>query len=346
LREVSKLNQLINNVSVTSTKKKRFVINNTMGVLLAIIVLSIFVGYRSNTFFSVDNFIAVSRICSITVLVGLAQMVVMAGGGLNVSVGAIGGLGAVVCGALIQRSGIPWGFAIILGICTGVFCGAINGFTITKLGGTSEIAWLTTIATMALFTGFSLGITHAKPFYNMPKGYDWIGAYNIFGVLSLMLVVMIIFAVIIWALFKYTSLGRQILAVGGNQKAAILSGINVTKILIFKHIISGVLAASAGILFSTRLGAVNADIGISWILFSFAAPLIGGTRMEGGRVNVLGAVLGGVLLALVSNGVVHMRINIFIVEFMEGLIILLAVGLDRLRAIREENLERSERSAI
>lgn len=346
MREVSKLNQLLNNVSDTPNKKKRFVINNTMGVLIAIIVFSIFVGYRSGTFFSVDNFIAVSRICSITVLVGLSQMVVMAGGGLNISVGAIGGLGAVVCGALIQRAGIPWGFAIIFGIFTGVFCGAINGFTITKLGGTSEASWLTTLATMALFTGFSLGITHAKPFYDLPKSYDWIGAYNIFGVLSLMLVVMIIFAVIIWVMFKYTSLGRQILAVGGNQKAAILSGINVNKVLIFKHIIGGVLAASAGILFSTRLGSVNADIGLVWILFSFAAPLIGGTRMEGGRVNVLGAVLGGVLLALVSNGVVHMRISIFIVEFMEGLIILLAVGLDRLRAIREENLERSERSAI
>jgi ribose transport system permease protein len=346
LEEASNLKKLINDPSVTSTISKRFVINNTMGVLLAIIVFSIFVGYRSDTFFSLDNFIAVSRICSITVLVGLSQMVVMAGGGLNVSVGAIGGLGAVVCGALIKRTGIPWEFAIFLGICIGVVCGAINGFAITRLGSTSEIAWLTTIATMALFTGFSLGITHAKPFYDMPKGYDWIGAYNIFGVLSFMLVVMIVFAVIIWAMFKYTSLGRQILAVGGNQKAATLSGINVTKILIFKHIISGVLAASAGILFSTRLGAVNADIGLVWILFSFAAPLIGGTRMEGGRVNVLGAVLGGVLLALVSNGVVHMRINIFIVEFMEGLIILLAVGLDRLRAIREENLERSERSAI
>ena len=346
MREVSKLNQLLNNVSDTSNKKKRFVINNTMGVLLAMIVFSIFVGCSSNTFFSVDNFIAVSRICSITVLVGLAQMVVMAGGGLNISVGAIGGLGAVVCGALIKRTGIPWEFAIILGIFIGVFCGAINGFIITRLGGAAEISWLTTLATMAVFTGFSLGITHAKPFYDMPEGYDWIGAYNIFGVLSLMLVIMIFFAVIIWVLFKYTSLGRQVLAVGGNQKAAILSGINVNKVLIFKHIISGVLAASAGILFSTRLGAVNADIGKVWMLFSFAAPLIGGTRMEGGRVNVLGAVLGGVLLALVSNGVVHMRINIFIVEFMEGLIILLAVGLDRLRAVREENLERLERSAI
>ncbi len=340
------MNKRLNNQSDTIHKKKRFSIDIIYGILIAIAVLSIFVGNRSATFFSIDNFIAVSRICSITVIVGLAQMVVMAGGGLNISIGAIGGLGAIVCGVFMQRLGIPWQFSIILGVLIGVLCGALNGFVIAKLGGTGEMSWLTTLATMALFTGFSLGITHAKPFYDLPESFDWIGSYNIFGVFSVMLVVMIFFAIIIWLLFKYTSLGRQILAMGGNQKAAILSGINITQVLIFTHIISAVLAASAGILFSTRLGAINADIGGGWMLFSFAAPLIGGTRMEGGRVNVLGAVLGGILLSLVSNGVVHLRINVFIVEFVQGLIILLAVGLDRFRAIREENLERVERSAI
>ena len=344
--EEEHLNKPINNQTDIIKKNKRFSVDITFGIMIAIAVLSIFVGSRSTTFFTIDNFIAISRICSVTVIVGLAQMVVMASGGLNISVGAIGGLGAVVCGVFMQRIGIPWQISIVLGIFTGVICGALNGFVIAKLGGTGAMSWLTTLATMSLFTGFSLGITRAKPFYDLPESFDWIGSYNIFGILSVMLVVMIVFAIIIWLLFKYTSLGRQILAVGGNQKAAILSGINLTHVLILAHIISGVLAASAGVLFSTRLGAINADIGGGWMLFSFAAPLIGGARMQGGRVNVFGAVLGGILLSLVSNGVVHLRINVFIVEFVQGLIILLAVGLDRFRAIREENLERAERSAI
>jgi ribose transport system permease protein len=338
------LNKLIYNQ--TGKTQKKFSIDITVGILITIGVFSIFVGNKSSSFFSIDNFIALSRISSITVIVGLAQMVVMAGGGLNISVGAIGGLGAIACGVFMQRLGVPWQFSIVLGILTGVLCGILNGFVIAKLGGAGEMSWLTTLATMSLFTGFSLGITRAKPFYDLPESFNWIGSYNIFDVFSLMLVVMLVFAFLIWMLFKYTSLGRQILAVGGNQKAAVLSGINITHVLILAHIISAVLAASAGILFSTRLGAINADIGGGWMLFSFAAPLIGGARMEGGRVNVLGAVLGGILLSLVSNGVVHLRINVFIVEFVQGLIILFAVGLDRFRAIREENLERAERSAI
>ena len=342
---MNRANNTMNHPASISNKKK-FVITNTMGALIAIIVFSILLSFLSEKFLSVDNFIAVSRICSITILVGLSQMVVMAGGGMNVSVGAIGGLAAVVAGAFMQRANIPWGIAIILALCAGALTGFINGIIIAKLGGTGEISWLTTLATASVFTGLSLGITHAKPFYNLPKGYVWIGTYNIAGILSVMLVIVLIFALLIWAMFKFTSFGRQILAIGGNQNAAILSGIKVNKVLIFKHMTSAILAASAGILFSTRLGSINPDIGGDWMLFSFAAPLIGGVRMNGGQVNVWGAVLGGVILSLVSNGVVHMQINIYLVELMQGLIILLAVGMDRIRAIREEKHERLERSSI
>lgn len=333
----------MNNIISRSTKKK-FVITNSMGELIAIIIFSIVLSFLSDKFLSIDNFVAVSRICSITILVGLSQMVVMAGGGMNVSVGAIGGLAAVICGTLMQRANLPWGIAILLAVIAGTLCGIINGVIISKLGGKGEISWLTTLATASVFTGLSLGITHAKPFYNLPKGYVWIGTYNIGGILSVMLFIVLIFAVIIWAMFKFTSFGRQILAIGGNQNAAALSGIKVNRVLILKHMTSALLATCAGILFSTRLGSINPDIGGDWMLFSFAAPLIGGVRMSGGQVNVFGAVLGGVILSLVSNGVVHMQINIYLVELMQGLIILLAVGLDRIRAIREEKQERLERA--
>ena len=326
--------------------KRKFEFNNTMGILVVIVVFSIVLSFISKNFLTVDNMVVLARNSSITIMVGLAQMVVMSGGGMNVSVGAIGSVSAVLCGAFMQRLGIPWPIAILIAICGGAICGALNGLFITGLGGTGEISWLTTLATSSAFTGVSLGITHAKPFYNLPAGYNWIGSYNIGGFLPLMIVICLVFTILVGILFKYTSLGRQILALGGNSKAAALSGIPIKKIIIIKHIISAVIAASAGILFSTRLGSINPDIGGDWMLFSFAAPLIGGTRMEGGRVNVVGAFLGGLLLSMVSNGVVHMRVNVYLVEFIEGLIILIAVGMDRIRAIREEKRERLERSAI
>jgi ribose transport system permease protein len=327
-------------------QKGRFRITNTLGIGIVIVVLCLFIWTQSSKFISQDNLITVARICSVTILVGYAQMVVIAGGGLNVSIGAIGGLSAVIVGALIQRAGVPWGFAIIIAIMIGACCGAFNGLVITRLGATSEISWLTTLATMSMFTGISLTITKANPFYNLPEGFDWIGVYNIAGWVPFMIVITIVMTFILWYMFKYTSYGHQVLAMGANQNAAELSGVNVKKVMLIKHIISAVIASIAGILFSTRLGSIGSDIGGDWMLFSFAAPLIGGTRMEGGRVDVPGAFLGGLLLAIVSNGVVHLQVNVYIVELLEGVIILLAVGLDRVRLLREEHRERMERAAL
>lgn len=332
---------------------KGFRFTNTMGIFAVIIVFSVLVWTQSHEFLSPENFITLMRNCSITILVGYGQMVVMAGGGLNVSIGSIGGLAAVLVGAFIQRAGLPWELAIVLAVMIGACCGAFNGIVITRLGSTSEISWLVTLATMSIFAGITLTITKANPFYNLPKGYTWIGTYNFgkgiipFGYeIPFMFIIAIIFAALLWYMFKYTSLGRQILAIGANQRAAALSGINVQRVIIIKHIISAVLGACAGILFSTRLGSIHSDIGVNWMLFSFAAPLIGGARMEGGRVNIIGAFLGGLLLAMVSNAVVHLKVNVYIVEFLEGMIILLAVGLDRIRAVREEHRERMERAKL
>jgi ribose transport system permease protein len=326
--------------------KKKFTFSNTLGILAVIIVFSLLVQTRSREFISEDNFITLMRNCSITILVGFGQMVVMAGGGLNVSIGSIGGLAAVIVGALIQRAGLPWELAIVIAVFIGACCGAFNGVLITSLGSTSEISWLVTLASMSIFAGITLTITKANPFYNLPKGYTWIGTYNIFGFIPFMIIITLVFAVLLWYMFKYLSIGRQILAIGANQRAAALSGINVQRVIIIKHIISAVLGSCAGILFSTRLGSIHSDIGIDWMLFSFAAPLIGGARMEGGRVNIIGAFLGGLLLAMVSNAVVHLKVNVYIVEFLQGVIILLAVGLDRIRGLREEHRERMERAKI
>lgn len=335
-----------NTLKPAAGEKKKFTFNNTMGILVVIIVFSLLIWTRSKEFISADNFITVMRNCSVTILVGFGQMVVMAGGGLNVSIGSIGGLAAVIVGAMMQRVGLPWELAIVIAILIGACCGAFNGIVITSLGSTSEISWLVTLASMSIFAGITLTITKANPFYNLPKGYTWIGTYNIFGFLPFMIVITLVFAVVLWFMFKYMSLGHQILAIGANQRAAALSGINVQRVIIIKHIISAVIAACAGILFSTRLGSIHSDIGLDWMLFSFAAPLIGGARMEGGRVNIVGAFLGGLLLAMVSNAVVHLKVNPYIVEFLEGVIILLAVGLDRIRGLREEHRERMERARI
>jgi len=336
------------NVNVKAAKSKPFRITDSMGIALVIAVLIVAsVIVFGPSFVSQENIFTLLRNCSVTILVGFAQMIVIGGGGLNVSVGGIGGLSAVLVGAFIQRVGIPWELAIIMGVAIGAVAGALNGFVITRLGGTSEISWLVTLATMSIFTGINLTIVKTRQFFDLPEGYNWIGSYNIFGWIPLMIIISIVFAAVLWWMFKYNSFGRQILAVGSNPKAAQLSGINVRKVIFIKHIISAFIASCAGILVSTRIGAINADIGQDWMLFSFAAPLIGGTRMEGGRVNIIGAFLGGLLLILVQNIVVHLGLqDVYITELIQGSIIFIAVTLDRVRMVNEERRERLERARI
>lgn len=336
------------NTQLKTAKSGRFKITDSIGIGMVIIflmIVAVFIwGFE---FIGQTNIVTLLRNCSVIIIVGFAQMIVIAGGGMNVSVGGIGGLSAVLVGAFIQRVGIPWEFAILIAVMIGGLAGALNGFVITRLGGTGEISWLVTLATMSIFTGITLTIVKTKQFFDLPEGYNWIGAYNVFGWIPIMIIITLFFAVIVWWLFKYNSFGRQILAVGANPKAAQLSGINVKKVLLLKHILSAVLASCAGILVSTRIGAINADIGQDWMLFSFAAPLIGGTRMEGGRVNITGAFLGGLLLILVQNIVVHLGLrDIYITEFIQGVIIFIAVALDRIRSLNEERRERMERAKL
>jgi ribose transport system permease protein len=333
-------------LNVASGAKKGFRFTNTWGVFAVIIVISLFVQTQNSNFISQQNIITLARTASIFALVGFGQMVVMSGGGLNVSVGAIGGIAAAVTGALIKRADMGWGLAILIAIAVGALCGAFNGFIITRLGSTSEISWLVTLATMSIFTGITYTIVKTDPFYNLPDGFNWIGQYNILGWVPVMVVITIIFGLLLWYIFRFTSLGRQMLAVGANQRAASLSGINVQKVLLIQHMMSAAIGACAGILLSTRIGSIGADVGGDWMLFSFAAPIIGGVRMEGGRVNIIGAFLGGWLLAMVNNVVIQLKFDVYIVEFIRGLVILLAVGLDRLRGMREEYRERKERAAI
>jgi ribose transport system permease protein len=145
--------------------------------------------------------------------------------------------------------------------------------------------------------------------------------------------VMLGIAVVVWAFFRYAGLGRRILAIGSNMHAAELYGISVKGTTITAHIFSGILAAAAAILLVARIGSAQTDIGSDWMMFSFAAPIIGGTRQAGGKVNVPGAVVGAVVLSIIANALVHLKIDVYWMTFIQGCIILLAVTVDRLRYI-------------
>jgi ribose transport system permease protein len=180
------------------------------------------------------------------------------------------------------------------------------------------------------------------PYYHLPDDFQAFGSASAFGFPVIFLVALLLAAVLEFV-FRFTSFGRQILAFGANPRAAQLAGVSLGRLQFAIYALSGFLAAWASVLLVARLGDADPAVGKDWLLVSFAAPIIGGTRLAGGYVSVFGTVLGALLLAVLVNGLVHWNVNVFFVQLISGAIILAAGGIERLREIGAEAAERRAR---
>ncbi len=296
-------------------------------VVLECVVLAVL----EPNFLTEFNLYVLLRGVAVTLIVAFAQLVVLAVGQLNLSVGAIGGMVAVCSGGMMEVWGLPALLAIALGLLLGAAAGLINGVLTTRTGINGFVI---TLATASAFTGVTIGLNDAKPFYNLPAGYVAFGQDRI-GPLPLIGFVTVVVAVALAILLNRMLLGRQILAVGGNPRAAALSGIPVGRIIVVVHVLSGVLSAIAAILLMARLGSAQPSIGSDWLLPSFAIPIVGGVALTGGGASVLSVVLAAFLIALIENGLVLTKADPYWIQFLLGAIILGAVLLNRLRLTRE-----------
>ena len=281
-------------------------------------------------FLSAFNIFVLLDTLALSTLIALSQMVVIALGQMNLSVGAIGGLVAVSFAGAMQVWGLPPLLAVPAGLVLGGACGLFNG-VMTSRAGLS--AFIVTLATMAAFKGINLGITEAQPFYGIPQAVKAAGNAAVGPVPLLLLPAALIALAVGWMLARLP-IGRQILAVGGNLHAAELSGISVSRAIIVTHALSGVLAAAAGMMAVARLQLGQPTIGDDWLIPSFAAPVIGGTVLSGGQASVPGTIAGVALVALISQGLVLFRVDPYYVQLLLGLLILTAVGLARARSAR------------
>lgn len=263
-----------------------------------------------------------------SMLVAFSQMIVIATGGMSLAVGATGGLAAVLAAGLMVSYGVPIWAAVILALLAGIGMGFANGYLTVKTGINPFVI---TLATSAAYEGTNFGITSSNPYYDLPKAFTDYGQAR-----TLMfphpLLISILVAIALGVLLYRTGAGRSILAVGGNARAAEMAGIPVRRTIVIAHVISGFLAALAGLMLMARLGNGSPTIGSQWLLPSFATVLIGGAALSGGKVSITGAILGSALLALISNGLVIFRADPYWVTFLVGALILAAVVLNQLRS--------------
>ena len=175
-------------------------------------------------------------------------------------------------------------------------------------------------------------LTKAEAFRNLPAAFNVLGKQRFLGPYSSMLFVTGFVAAALLILFKYSLIGRQILASGANPLAAEMSGVPVERAIVVAHTLSGLLAGIAGVMVTARLAAALPSVGADWVLPSFLAPLLGGTLLVGGYVSVIGTLLGAILVTILQNGLVLLKIGSFWVQFYLGITLLIAVGLDRWRS--------------
>jgi ribose transport system permease protein len=310
----------------------RFYQTNDFGLFALIVVFATVFALLTPGFTSPFNQFTLGRTAAIDIMIGYSMMVVIVTGGLNLSVGAIGVCAAMAGGFLFERLEVPLWLGLIGALSFGALLGAINGLLIVRSGLHSFII---TLAMMSVYFGFMVFLTHAQAYRMIPPQLSDFGKMKLFNWVSPLLLVTVAMGMMLSLLYRFTILGRQMLAAGAKASAAELSGVRVGRTFIICHALSGFLAGAAALMVVARNGAaipsMAGHLGQDWLLPAFLGPVVGGTLLTGGRVSVLGTFLGSALVTILTNGLLPLRIGEFWIQTALGAVLLAAVLLDKAR---------------
>jgi len=305
------------------------------GLLIVVLLSGTFIAMLKPAFLSAFNLYVLMVSVSYMLIIALSQMIIIAIGQMNLSVGAIGGLVAISFSGVMEVYQISVPVAICIGLVIGTVCGFLNGYITVKSGIS---AFIITLATLYIFKGINLGITEAEPFYEIPETVKNFGNAKIgTSPVPYLIIIPVIITFLMWVFMNRTETGRHMLAYGNSVQSAELIGISSSKVVVTAHVISGFLAAIAGMLVVCRLQLGTPNIGDSWLLPSFAAPVIGGAILAGGKVDVIATALGVLIVAIISQALVIFKIDPFFVQIFLGVMILLAVFVNRYREYKQES---------
>jgi rhamnose transport system permease protein len=269
------------------------------GVLLLILLAALIVlAQQSDRFLTTGNLLNQGRLMAEVGLVALPMTFIIITGGIDLSVGSIMGLCAIVLGSAWQNLGLPLEAAIAVALLTGALAGAINGWFITRVGVPPLIM---TLATLALYRGLAEGISQARSVRGYPEWFFRLGQGEVLGVptqLWLLLVAIALAAVVL----AYTAFGRSLYAIGHNETGARFSGIPVARYKLAIYTLSGLMAGLAGYIFVSRVSTTRSDMGTGLELDVIAAVVLGGTSIFGGTGTIIGTLLGVILIQLLKNG--------------------------------------------
>jgi ribose transport system permease protein len=314
----------------TMTKKGLIrLLNNTEFIIfLATLGLMFLTGAVNNAFFSKYNMTTLLRQMSFVTIVAFGQTLVLILGDIDLSVGAVACFTAITTGLIMTKTSINPYVVMALGLLIGAGCGLLNAVFITRFKITPFII---TLGSQQIFTGLVYVLTEGRTVMGIPGSFTAIGQGMIFSIIPVPFLIMIVMGIIMFFVLKYTPFGRYLYAIGGNQSAATLVGISVNRCRTVVYVISGVLAALAGMLMMARLGSAQPTVGVNWVMPAITAAVLGGTSMSGGRGSVLGTVIGSLLMIVISNAIVIMRVSTYMEQVVTGSVVIIAVLIDSLK---------------
>lgn len=305
---------------------KRFFIQSYSSAVTACVLLILIFSVFTDSFLSSYNLFNLSRTIASYGFIAAAQLMVAVIGGMNLSVGSVGALCTVVCGLLMQNLGLPTILVVPITVIAGLICGWINGILITRL---RLAPFVITLAMQFVYDGIATGISHGYS-YEVNANFTELGRGRIFGT-SQLFALFVLLVLILVVVFRFTLFGRNVLAVGGNEAAARLSGIKADRITILCNALSCGLAAVAAMLWTSRTGSASPTTGADWMLYSFAVCAIGGISLNGGNFTAIGFFCGACILTMVRNGLTMLNVDIYYEKAFLGAIILVAVAIESVR---------------
>ncbi len=308
------------------------------GIFIALVGIIIIITAVAPSFFTFDNFFIVSRQIAFTAIVALGVIFVIITSGIDLSIGSMMGFAGIV-GGLCLASGMSPVLAFFLGLLSGALCGLINGVIVAYLNVTPFIV---TLGMMSMAGGGIYILTNGNSVRAIPKSYIKFFSQNVIDVnlgfmdlgrlrISIVVAICLLIAVVVHFILKYSVFGRRIYALGGNEEATRLSGINVNTVKLLCYVLSCTLASVSGMLYIARFRSAQPTTGLGAEMDAIAACVIGGTSLLGGSGSVLGVLIGASIMGVIKNGLVLMQVSSYWQKSVIGLIIVLAAIVDVIR---------------
>lgn len=296
------------------------------GIYIAFVVLCVALALASPVFATPENLFNVALQSSINALLAFGMTFVILTAGIDLSVGSLVAVAGAIGGGLMV-GGVAWPAAMLAGLIAGTLLGLANGVAVTSFRIPPFIA---TLAMLSIGRGLTQLYTGGRPFTGLDPTFNELGQGSL-GPIPVPVLIMLVAVSVSWIALRYTVFGRDVYAVGSNPEAARLAGVQVTRVLLGVYAISGFLSALGGLVLTARLSSAQPTAGLGFELDAIAAVVVGGTSLAGGEGSILRTLVGALIIGVLNNGLNLLNVDPFIQPVVKGAVILIAVGLDRLK---------------